>query len=383
MKLRPPLDRQAFEKLRRIAPTQLEARRDPADWGARPLPEELAFKLTNRCDLRCAHCYQWNDQGYHRRLSAEESGDLSLPIIAKVLKATRELRSNVFLWGGEPMLYREWNGLMDLLAADRRWTTICTNGTFVERCLASLLPISSQTELLLAIDGFEPEHDALRGKGAFSRTLAALRLLVNQKRAGVYRGEISVNCLISDPLVIRLFQLVEFLESEGAETVILSLPWYLSDETSAKMDAFFALHFPDRLKPAQPSWHSYKFRLDPASQDDLRHQLARLDRAHWRLKLRYNPALSSTELGDFLRGGDKPAQGKTRCLALRTRLEVFPTGEAVSCKFFPEFTVGNLRNEAVAEVWHSGSYNRIRETVATCGLMPVCAQCNLLYSRGA
>jgi len=213
--------------------------------------------------------------------------------------------------------------------------------------------------------------------------LEALRLLVKQKRAGVYQGEISVNCLISDPLVVRLFELVEFFESEGVEMLLLSLPWYLSDETSAKMDAFFALRFSDKPKPAQPSWYAYKFRLNPASRDDLRDQLARLDRAHWRLKLRYNPALTSGELGEFLGGGDTPAQGKTRCLALRTRLEVFPNGKAVSCKFFPEFTVGNLRDATVAQVWHSEAYNRVRETVATCGLMPVCAQCNLLYSRGA
>ena len=64
---RPPIDPTAFAKLRRIAPTQLAARRDAADWRARPLPEEIAFKLTNRCDLRCTHCYQWNDDGYHRR----------------------------------------------------------------------------------------------------------------------------------------------------------------------------------------------------------------------------------------------------------------------------------------------------------------------------
>ena len=58
------LDEVAFEKLRRIAPHYLDARQ-ATDWRARPLPEEIAFKLTNRCDLRCAHCYQWGEQGHH------------------------------------------------------------------------------------------------------------------------------------------------------------------------------------------------------------------------------------------------------------------------------------------------------------------------------
>ena len=79
-----------------------------------PLPEEIAFKLTNRCDLRCSHCYQWSEDGYHRQLSAAEvKGDLDLGIIASVFEATRSKRSNVYLWGGEPLVYQHWDGLID------------------------------------------------------------------------------------------------------------------------------------------------------------------------------------------------------------------------------------------------------------------------------
>ena len=64
-------------------------------------------------------------------------------------------------------------------------------------------------------------------------------------------------------------------------------------------------------------------------------------------------------------------------------MDVFPNGDVVTCKFFPEFAVGNLIEDEVADVWHGTAFDRVRETVATCGLMPVCAKCNLLYTRGA
>jgi len=73
-----------------------------------PLPQEVAFKLTNRCDLRCIHCYQWNETGYHHRLTKERHGDLELSIVARVLEATRAVKSNVYLWGGEPLVYQDW-----------------------------------------------------------------------------------------------------------------------------------------------------------------------------------------------------------------------------------------------------------------------------------
>jgi hypothetical protein len=55
----------------------------------------------------------------------------------------------------------------------------------------------------------------------------------------------------------------------------------------------------------------------------------------------------------------------------------------VSCKFFPELTVGHLRDTEVEAAWRGEPFDRVRETVARCGLMPVCAKCNLLYTRGA
>lgn len=378
-----PVDPKAFAKLKRIAPNQLAARRDPTEWRARPVPEEIAFKLTNRCDLRCTHCYQWSEIGYHHSLLREDKGrDLPLATIEKVLEATRELRSNVFLWGGEPLVYREWDGLVDLLVQYERWTSVCTNGTMIDRRLGSLLRMSRQLELSISIDGFEQEHEALRGERAFTRSIAGLRSLVAAKRAGTYHGEISANCVIGDAMVPRMYDFVAFLELEGVETLYISFPWYLAEAGAQLMDGYVAEHFPEMRPGAHASWHSFTFHLDPNRLDELRDQLARIDAAPWRLNVRYNPALSADELEEFIRGSAHPAQNKTRCLALRTRMDVFPNGDVVSCKFYPEFVVGNLNEATVAQVWHGATYDRVRETVARCGLMPACAKCNLLYTRG-
>ncbi|MBL0142931.1 MAG: radical SAM protein [Betaproteobacteria bacterium] len=380
----PALDPITFERMRRILPNLLERGRSREASGsqARPLPEEVAFKLTNRCDLRCAHCYQWNEDGYHHQLSpAGKRDDLKLSVIARVLEATRALGSNVYLWGGEPLVYREWDGLVDLLAGDPRWTSVCTNGTLIERRLPSLLKIASHLEVSISIDGFESEHDGVRGKGAFAKAMSGLRLLVAQKKAGVFPGQITVNFVITDAMVTRLFEFVRFLEQEGAQTVYVSFPWFISDETSAKMDRFFAEHFAWEAC-GKPSWHSYKYRLMPDRLDELSAELARIDAADWRLQVRYNPRLDPGEMPAFIAGSDKPAQNKTSCGSILTRMDIFPNGDVVSCKFFPEFRVGNLDESTVAEVWEGARFSQLRETVSRCGLMPVCAKCNLLYTRG-
>lgn len=377
------IDAKAFGKLRRIAPNLLEARRQPEDWQPRELPEEVCFKLTNRCDLRCIHCYHWGQNGYHRRLPVVATrSDLPLEILAKVLEATRALRSNVFLSGGEPLLYDDWDGLVNLLVADPRWTSICTNGSHVEQRLDSLLRISAQLELSVSLDGLEPEHDALRGSGAFARTLAGIVALVRCKRAGTYLGEISVNCVIGDLLVGRLREFIEAVEAEGVETLYLSLPWYISEETSREMEGYLAQSFPELAPTGPPSWRSFGYRIASHHAGRLRDELARVAEQKWRLKLRFNPKVPPNQLLGFLSGSSSPVQDRTRCLALRTRLDVFPNGDVVACKFFPEFTMGNLKSATLAEVWNGELFRGMRETVARTGVMPVCAKCNLLYARG-
>ncbi len=63
-------------------------------------------------------------------------------------------------------------------------------------------------------------------------------------------------------------------------------------------------------------------------------------------------------------------------------MDVFPNGDVVSCKFFPEFRMGNLKDEGLAGIWTGERFQQMRQTISQCGLMPVCAKCNLLYTRG-
>ena len=227
VKSTPVVDRVAFEKLRRIAPGALAARR--ARQVVRPLPDEVSFKLTNRCNLRCHHCYQWGDDGHHHTLEAEERNrDLDISVVAKVLDATRQRGANVFLWGGEPLFYSHWDDLVELLAEHRRWTSVCTNGVYIEKRLDSLLTISDRLEMFIALDGFETEHDALRGALSWRRTMKGLRRLVHERQAGNYRGEVTVNCVFQDSMVGKLFDFVTFMQDEGVDAVYLSYPWHIS-----------------------------------------------------------------------------------------------------------------------------------------------------------
>jgi MoaA/NifB/PqqE/SkfB family radical SAM enzyme len=111
---------------------------------ATELPESIGIKLTNKCNLRCRHCYQWNDSGYHQFMEkSEQSQDIDFDLIKKVLLETDEYKSRLYLWGGEPLVYPDFDKVASLLEKNPRETAICTNATLLSDHIDSILKISS------------------------------------------------------------------------------------------------------------------------------------------------------------------------------------------------------------------------------------------------
>lgn len=117
-----------------------------------------SIDVTNRCNLRCRHCYFYEQ---------ELPGELT---IEQWLGKLEELRRSVPLWefpffnctwvGGEPLLRK------DLVRQGRRffrYNTVVTNGTIP-------LPDWPDVNWYVSIDGDEETHDYMRDKkGSYAR----------------------------------------------------------------------------------------------------------------------------------------------------------------------------------------------------------------------
>ncbi len=112
--------------------------------------------VTNRCNLRCTHCYWWRQE--HRP-------DLPDDEMIKFMKRLRTKGVRViYLLGGEPLLRERicWEAgrIFD-------FTKIFTNGTLG-------YPDVNEALYSLSIDGPEEIHDRLRGKGIFKKVIDIL-----------------------------------------------------------------------------------------------------------------------------------------------------------------------------------------------------------------
>ncbi len=139
----------------------------------RPSNLLLQWHLSDRCNLRCAHCYQED----YRRPPADLADWLGL--IAQYLELLGDRPGHINLTGGEPFAVEELPALLDEFQRHRRrfGFGILSNGTLIDRPLAKRLRRWRPRFVQVSIDGGEQTHDRLRGDGSYRRAVEGLRAL--------------------------------------------------------------------------------------------------------------------------------------------------------------------------------------------------------------
>ncbi|MGC9971501.1 MAG: radical SAM protein [Bryobacteraceae bacterium] len=140
----------------------------------------LQWHITERCNLRCAHCYQ----------QAPAAAELPLPELLGILHQFNQLldsiapnaRGHVTVTGGEPFLRPDFLDLLEALASEkpRIGFAILTNGAFIDAPMAHRLRKLGPRFVQVSVEGAQATHDSIRGAGDFDRTVAAIRHLVRE-----------------------------------------------------------------------------------------------------------------------------------------------------------------------------------------------------------
>lgn len=140
------------------------------------------LKVTDRCDLRCAHCF----------VSATQHGaDMSVSSVAAAIPRLQQARvANVTVTGGEPLVHPDLESILELLVGAAFEVTVCTNGValtdhLVERALAV-----GHIRFNVSVDGIKADsHGRFRGRReSFDRTLDSVHRLGG---AGLLKGVLS------------------------------------------------------------------------------------------------------------------------------------------------------------------------------------------------
>ncbi len=135
-------------------------------------PSEIIWNITDRCNLRCDHCYMAAD-GHARE--EQLSDDETIALVHQMGEAGVPI---LFLTGGEPLLRANfWDILTEAREQDMN-VTISTNATMIDAEVARRLKSHGVDYIATSLYGPDDFHDAMVGvPGTRARVVEAIRVL--------------------------------------------------------------------------------------------------------------------------------------------------------------------------------------------------------------
>lgn len=131
----------------------------------------LRLYLTNKCNLRCSHCFMYASDALEDELAYDE--------IYELLERCRNYGCvKVILTGGEVLVRRDFDDILKVASEMGMYVQVLTNGTlWDEQRVRELTDYID--DIQISIDGFNEESNAeIRGKGAFSQAMKTFELFM-------------------------------------------------------------------------------------------------------------------------------------------------------------------------------------------------------------
>jgi len=137
---------------------------------------KIALELTNRCNLKCIHCFR----DRHGRLE-----DFPLDLLDKLVEESRVFGGlGLHFTGGEPTMHYDFEKIILSLIqytykGDLKYCTFVTNGYDFKQAFPLFLCLKKTVPFFItfSLDGAKREiHDKIRGKGSYDRVMEAVYL---------------------------------------------------------------------------------------------------------------------------------------------------------------------------------------------------------------
>ena len=167
-------------------------KRPPLIRSFEPSLRYLELQITNRCNLKCRHCYIENikiksqinikTQNINPPIPPLEKGgeggfELSVNQVRNILHEFEEMQGlRVLITGGEPLLHSKFVEINEMFPQFFIRKVLFSNGLLLKKELLKNLHVD---EIQISIDGLEDAHNSLRGSGTFRLAMKAVKLSID------------------------------------------------------------------------------------------------------------------------------------------------------------------------------------------------------------
>jgi len=310
------------------------------------------WHITDRCNLRCKHCYQQDYSGANELDLAVLKG-IADEIIRTLSKWNK--KGDIAITGGEPLMKEEMFPLMHYLdlAEEIASIDILTNGTLISNeVLEEIKRFNKIRCVQVSLDGASSvTNDAIRGEGVFNKVIKAIQLLVD--------SNIRVNLMftLQRRNMNDIPELIDLASNENIST--LTIERFVPTGSGFSMRN--ELLTPEEIKNA---FGYISGRADQNKANE--YKIISRSRPLWTL---FNNCANITPKEDNeLIGGI--------CSVGLDGLCILPDATVLGCRRLP-IPIGNLKEDSIEKIWFSSDLLwQIREKQ---NLKGKCNSCDLVY----
>jgi radical SAM protein with 4Fe4S-binding SPASM domain len=312
------------------------------------LPHVVAWNLTRRCNLECAHCYI--SAGPTEQATSELDTATCLRIVDELVAVNPT--PLLILSGGEPLLRDDLTEIARRASERGATVVVGTNGTLLTDERIAALKDAGVRGVAVSIDSLRPSyHDSFRhGPGSLADTQAALG------RLRAHRLDFIIQTSVTKGNRAELPRLVAWSAEQGA--VAFNCYFLVPTGRGAGLSD---------LLPAE-------------------YETVLADLARWQRDFRGRMLVRSKCAPHFMRhvheaDPDSPVLNyETRCPCGTQYCRITPDGKLTPCPYLPE-VAGDLRMRSFAEIWRASPlFRQLREGAlggkcGACEYRQVCGGC--------
>ena len=340
---------------------------------AREFPRLLSLTLTHACPLRCEMCGQHSETGYVRLQASPPVRPMRLDDWRRLVDEAAAFGGvSLLLRGGEPLVFP---GIIDLISHVRGADlplSIDTSGVRLEQHAEALATIGGM-HVTVSVDGPPAVHDAVRGvPGTFAqleRGIRALRAACERRSTQI---SLSLTCTLTPRTVATLEQLPDVARRLAVPVITLVPVYWVPTAAGEAYEEDLAREFGDQAI----SWRGFPRGTSELLADRLLAQLRAFRARLGDIETYPYMPLTNAEYVEWFDNHETPVG--VRCRNAETLLDVRPDGQANFCVDFCDFTLGDVREHRLGELWRSERAEQFRARLRR-RAMPVCQRCGAKY----
>lgn len=282
-------------------------------------PIKIQWKITNKCNLKCKHCYLGKLDGFE--LPFEKANEIADTIInSNVMEVT--------ISGGECLTYKGIEKIIKKFLINGIKVDVFTNALLLKNVLDKIdSDILNKSALLfyVSVDGLKSSHEQIRGKNTFDKTIENIKYAIEKGYP------IVTNTVINKINYCDIMDMIVLLKQMGVKDVQLSnLIVQGSADNSMKISLSEQMALKEKINDLykeHPEF-GYIYYSEVPDSDGVRKVYS-----------------LSNGKKDFI-GNDN-----WKCTAGVARVTIDSNGKVYCCPFIKDSYLGDLNKENLSEVW--------------------------------